>query len=163
MTLYELTNDWKMLYDMMDDPEVDEETLLDTIEGIDGAIEVKAEGYAKMLKMLDAREEAISSEQKRLMGMKNTIKNRKEWLKGNLQKAMMVTGKTKFQSGLFNFGIQKNPPKVVIDDETQIPSSFLIPQEPKVDTDGIKKWLKEQEGEKSSFAHLVREDSLRIR
>lgn len=44
---------------------------------------------------------------------------------------MQLTGKTKFKTELFSFGIQKNPPAVVIDNEEDIPKEYYIPQDPK--------------------------------
>ena len=45
-TLYELTNDYLTLLDMAEDPDVEEDVLRDTMEGIEGEIEIKADGYA---------------------------------------------------------------------------------------------------------------------
>ena len=45
-TLYELTEQFQALQDMAYDPEVDEQTLKDTMEGLWGEIEDKADGYA---------------------------------------------------------------------------------------------------------------------
>ena len=49
MKLYELTEQYEMLQEMMYDPEVDEQVLHDTLEAIWGEIEEKADGYAKII------------------------------------------------------------------------------------------------------------------
>ena len=49
-TLYELTNDFLTVYGMIDEG-YDEQVILDTLEAIEGDIEVKAEGYAKLIRL----------------------------------------------------------------------------------------------------------------
>ena len=46
-TLYELTDEYRQLLEMMEDDTVDPEILKDTLEAVDGEIEVKADGCAK--------------------------------------------------------------------------------------------------------------------
>ena len=46
MTLYELTGEWQQVLSMMEDPDVPEEAVRDTLEGLSGEIEEKADGYA---------------------------------------------------------------------------------------------------------------------
>ena len=74
---------------------------------------------------------------------------------------MKLTKKEKFKTDLFSFGIQKNPASLKIIEGKDIPSEFLIPQEPKIDTAEIKDRLKN--GEVLEFAELVQGESLRIR
>ena len=75
---------------------------------------------------------------------------------------MIATGKTKFKTELFNFGIQKNPPKLVLDKEVEdIPMDYYIFQDPIADKEKIKQELKE--GKELDFAHLEQGESLRIR
>ena len=40
MTLYELTNDYMELLQMAEDPDIDEQAFMDTLESIEGALEV---------------------------------------------------------------------------------------------------------------------------
>ncbi len=161
MTLYELTGDFQQLYEMADDPDIDEEAWLDTMEGIDGAIEDKADGYACVIKSLMAEARAIREEEARLKQRRTVMENRVDQMKRSLQTAMELTGKTKFKTLKFSFGIQKNPPSVVIDGD--VPKEYLIPQPPRVDTVAIRETLKETEGGRCEFAHLEQGESLRIR
>ena len=48
-TLYELTEEYRQLLDMMEDDSVDPEVLKDTLEGVDGELEIKAENCAKVM------------------------------------------------------------------------------------------------------------------
>lgn len=46
-TLYELTEQYQAVMDMLCDAEADEQVIFDTLEAIDGEIEEKADNYAK--------------------------------------------------------------------------------------------------------------------
>ena len=161
MNIYDLTSEYLELLNMLEDPEVDEDVIRDTLEGLDGELEAKADGYAMILKNLEADAKAIKAEEDRLYSRRKSIENRMAYLKANLQTMMELTGKVKFKTPLFSFGIQKNPPKVVITDESRIGHDYLIPQPPKVDTQAIKAAL--NEGFCFDWAHLEQTESLRIR
>lgn len=159
-TLYELTEEYRQLLDMMEDDSVDPEVLKDTLEGVDGELEIKAENCAKVMAELCGKVDLIDREIERLKGKKDVLNNNIKWIKQQIEKSMIDTGKRKFKTDLFSFGIQKNPPAVVIDQEDQIPEEYWIAQEPKLDRTAIKKWLKENEAD---WAHLTQTESLRIR
>lgn len=161
MTLYELTDDYKRLLEMAEDPDMDPETLKDTLEGIEGAIEDKADGYAKVLKEMEASEIAIKNEIDRLNAKRLGIANNMRLMKLSLQAAMEATGKIKFKTKLFSFGIQKNPPSLVITDESRVAHDYWIPQPPKINKKAIKEAL--NEGFEFDWAHLEQTESLRIR
>lgn len=163
-TLYELTEDWTRLMDYIEDPEVDQEILLDTWLDLDGEIEDKADGYAKVMAEEKARIEALKAETKRLTTRRQTIENNLERLKGALADMMKKTGKRKFKTELFSFGIQKNPPSVNIPDIDAVPIDYMVPQPMKVDVSAVKEYLKGlPENEKCEWASLEQGESLRIR
>lgn len=77
---------------------------------------------------------------------------------------MKATGKKKFKTDLFTFGIQKNPPSVIIPDVDAVPIDYMIPQPMKVDTAAVKEYLKTlKEDETCDWASLEQGESLRIR
>ena len=114
------------------------------------------------MRQMDADAAAIKAEEERLYNRRKSLENRSVWLKQRLQSVMEVTGKTKFKTELFSFGIQNNPASVVIDDEKMIPTEFLIPQAPKIDKTAIKDALKAGV-DMAGIAHLEQTQSLRIR
>lgn len=77
-TLYELTAEYKELLDMAEEQNLTQADIKDTLEGMDYEFEDKADGYAKVLRSLDGKEEAISSEIKRLTEMKRVVANNKK-------------------------------------------------------------------------------------
>ena len=108
MTLYELTQGFQELWEMIDDPEVDDDVIMDTLEGVDGEIEDKADGYAKVIANANALAAGIKAEEARLAARRKSIENRIQRMKQSLKTAMEVTGKTKFKTDLFSFSVAKN-------------------------------------------------------
>ena len=160
MTLYELTGQMRALYAMADDPDVDEQAWLDTMEGIEGELEDKADAYAKLMRQMQADAAALKAEEERLYNRRKALEHHTANMKTRLQEMMQITGKTKFKTQLFSFGIQKTVPRVVIDNAAKVPRSFLIPQPSKLDSAALKDWLKDNT---CDFAHLEQGESLRIR
>ena len=164
MTLYELTEEYQQLLALAEDPDVDDEVLSDTMNALEGEIEVKADGYAKIIKALEVQTEGLKEEEQRLYFRRQSVESHIRRMKANLEVAMIATGKTKFKTDLFSFGIQKNPPSVVMDEQCieNIPEIYLIQQEPKLDRAKIKEDLKAGK-DLEGIAHLVQSESLRIR
>lgn len=159
MTLYELTGEYVELLEMMDSAEP--ETLSDTLDAIGGEIEDKADGYAKVIREAEGDVKKIEAEIERLIRKKQTINNNVKYMKERLQNAMEATGKRKFKTSLFSFGIQRNPPSVMVTDMASVPKQFWIPQDPMLDKTGLKNYLKAN-GE-TEYARLMQTESLRIR
>lgn len=165
MTLYELTEDYTALMALAEDPDIDEEAFHDTLEGIEGALEDKAENYAKVIRMLEGDAAACDAEAKRLRNKKVTIESNIRRMKSALQFAMETTGKRKFKTPLFSFGIQKNPASVVVDEPyiENIPERFLVRKDPEVNRTELKAAIKAGDKEAMAVGHLESTESLRIK
>ena len=159
--LYQLTNDYETVLNMLYDEDVDEQMILDTLESIEGEIEDKADGYAKIIKELEAKKNARKEEAKRLTESAKVFENRANTLKQNLFNEMNQTGKTKFATNLFTFNIAKNGGKQTLTIDGEVPEEYtktIIEN----DTDKIRQVL--ENGENLPFAHLEpRGESLRIK
>lgn len=162
--LYELTQDYLQISSMMEDPELDPQALLDTMEAVEGALEIKAENYAKVIRNLEGDIAAIKNEVERLSAKRKTLENNIKFMKSALQMSMEVTGKTKFKTELFSFNIQKNAPAVVMDveDINDVPEEYLKYKDPEIDRAAIKEAINNG-ADLSGIAHLEQGQSLRIR
>ena len=160
MKLYEITGEILELLTMAEDLELDQKMIRDTMEGLDFEFEEKAEAYAKVVKTLEMDIAGLDEEIQRMTKRKATIKNNIDRLKRSLEGAMIATGKRKFKTPLFGFGIQKNPPSLNVLDETKIPEEFWIEQQPKLDKKAALAYVKEN---KVDWAELSQTESLRIR
>lgn len=161
MKLYEITEDFERLREMALDPDVDPEAIRDTMEAIEADFEDKADGYAKVIRMLETDEDGLDAEIKRLQARKSAVSGNKGRIKEALEKAMRQTGKTKFKTLLFSFGIQKNPPSVAILKEDSVPIDYLVVPNPQPDKKRILAELKA--GAKFDWAELRQTEALRIR
>lgn len=163
-SLYELTSDYTELMLIAEDPDTDPQAFIDTLEGIEGELEDKADNYAKVIRSLEADAAACDAEAKRLRAKKQTIENNVKRMKGALQYAMQATGKVKFKTPLFSFGIRKNPASVVIDavNVRDFPEEFIIESEPILDKKALKDALKAGE-DLTGLCHLEQTESLSIR
>ncbi len=159
--LYQLTNDYKTVLNMLYDEDVDEQMILDTLEGIEGEIEYKADNYARIIKELLGDAEKIKKEKLRLEERQKAFENRAKLLKDNLQNTMIQLEKKKFKTELFSFSIQKNGGKQTLAIDGEVPEEYtktIIEN----DTDKIRQAL--EDGKELPFAHLEsRGESLRIR
>lgn len=160
-SLYKLTDNYETVLNMLYDEDVDEQMIFDTLEGIEGEIEDKADSYAKIIKELESKSNARKEEAKRLSDSAKILDNRVKNLKTNLFNAMKQTGKTKFTTDLFNFNIARNGGKQPLTIDGEVPEEYtktIIEN----DTDKIRQAL--EEGKKLPFAHLeARGESLRIK
>jgi hypothetical protein len=138
MNLYELSQSFAQLQDMIDNDEFDLETIKDTLESIEIGIEEKFENISKLLKNLNGKIEMFKGEEKRIATKRKSMENKVEWLKGYLLTSLEVTGKTKVEAGTFTVRKQKNPTSILISENAVIPEQYLIPQEPTVDTKAVK-------------------------
>lgn len=154
MKLYELTEQWEDVFNMMEDGETDEQVIFCTLESIEGEIEDKADNYAKMIRNLQASVDVLKAEEERLYQRRKSTENHIQRLKDNLQANLEFIGKTKFKTDLFSFSVAKNggkQPLSITDNLDEIPGKYLIPQPPKVNNDAVRELLKDKEVE---WAHL---------
>ena len=175
MSLYSLTADWQTLYNMMGDEDAEEnaDLIFDTIEGIEGEIEQKADGYAKVIAQITADMEAKEKEIDRLLSSFKRDERNIKRLKDSLMGAMKVTGKTKFKTALFSFSVAKNGGKAPLVYAEGVTPDLLATDEKdkawtksetkyKFDTDKIRKAL--EEGAELPFVKIgERGESLRIK
>ena len=162
-TLYELTSDYLELLNLLEDPDGDPQAIEDTLEGLDYEIELKADGYAKIIAQLDADASAADAEIKRLQTRKKRMRNSRDRLKKALAGAMIATGKRKIKTELFSFSIRKTPARVVIDEKYEnLPEKYLIPQDPEIDRNKIKDDIKAGK-DLSGIAHLEQDETVSIR
>jgi Siphovirus Gp157 len=171
LNLFNLQNHYLQIVNMAN--EMDEETLFDTLEGIQDAIEVKLENYVYVIRSIEAQNEAIAKEEERLAAYKKGNTATINRLKGAILEAVETLGESvpKSKSAakrlninsqfLKNITVQNNPAKVKIEDSKKLPGSYFKPQEPKIDSAMILKDLKAEK--EVPGAIMIQERGLRIK
>lgn len=151
-SLYDLTNDYLTLMEYADstDPD-DEQVFLDTLDGLMGAVEAKADSYAAVISHMEAHEDLLQKEIDRLTAKKTAITNNKKRMKDSLQAAMIAMDQKTIKTDLHTFRVQKNGGKQQLDIFGDVPDKFQkVVYEP--DKDLIRKTL--ENGEELEFAVL---------
>ena len=160
--LYELTADLLTLQEMLEE-NVDEQVLIDTLEGVQGEYELKLEAYCKVIKNLEADMEALKNEAKRLTDKRKVLENNVDRLKKAMFDSMKLTGTEKVKGALFTVAIQRNGGKlpVIVDvDVAELPDECVkVVESP--DLEAISKMI---DAGNCKFAHYgERGESLRIK
>lgn len=167
MKLYELTSDFLNFMEAVDNDEIPEEAIADTLESITMDIEEKADNVACLLKSLDAEIAAIKAEATRLIergrAKEKTYDRIKEYLAENLQRVgidKMETARNKI--------IFRKSESIEIGDESAFIAwaenkrdDLLTYSAPKVNKTAIKKALKD--GDEIVGAQIVVKQHLQIK
>ena len=122
--LYELAGQYLALAELADDPELPPGVLADSLEGLEGEIEAKAQALLQVVAGMDGDTGAIDTEIKRLQLRKSVIQNRADSLRAYLQFNMEQTGISKISCPLFQITLAKGRPMVVVTNESLIPGAF---------------------------------------
>lgn len=162
--LFDLTSDYLQILDMMDDPDLDQQTLKDTMEGIEGALEDKFDNYVYVAKQEQGDIDVLGETIKQLQARKKSKEENLKKLKKVMTDVMNVTGKIKFKTAQHSYWVQKNPKSVVIDTENvrDIPEDYLTFKEPEANKTAIQKAIEEGK-DFSGLAHIEQTEGVRWR
>ena len=140
MTLYEMSNQTRELYELLESEIIDEQTYNDTIENI--GVEEKLENYCKVIRQLESEAEMVKAEKERLATKQKTLENNVARLKNTILYYMDSRNTTKEDAGVFKVSVSESK-ACNITDESKIPENYLIAQAPKLDKASMLKALKE--------------------
>ena len=159
MTLYEMTEAQKQLYELMTSGEIDEEVYADTLEGI--GIAEKIEGYCVVDNELLGDLQKIESEIERLNAKKSAIENNIKRLRLRLGDCLLSMDTKKYSAGTFTV-YRRETQQVIIDDPEIIPAEFM---KTRVTATPNKTLIKEsiKEGKEVAGAHLQTNQSITIK
>ena len=124
-TLYDMTGQYLALAELADDPDMPEDALTDSLEGIEGEIEVKAQALLQVVAGMEGDTGAIDRELERLKGRKQVIQNRANRLRQYLFDNMVISGIDKISCPLFQITLAKARPVVVVNEVKAIPDKFI--------------------------------------
>ena len=133
-SLREITGDMLKLMIMLEE-EPDSEVLKDTLEGMGGELDSKAENYVYVIKEYEIQIEAIKKEKARLDARMKTMENSMNRLKDALKGAMEVTGTKKCGGNIYTITLKDGADQLGEFDESLIPEKYFekIPATLKLD------------------------------
>lgn len=163
-TIYDLTQPFEMLLNLMQSGDIDEETYQDTIASLDlSDIENKVDSYIYVMDELKASSERIKSEEKRLADRRKSQEKNLKKLKETLLDVMKVTSKEKLKTDKYTVWTQNSPVSIQIKDEENIPKQFYEEQAPKLNKKALKDYLIEHENEEIEGVELSQSEGIRYR
>jgi hypothetical protein len=159
LKLYEITEDIATILQAEEWTEEAETRL----ESLGLALEKKAENIVHFVAELEMFNGAAKAEEKRLAERRRASENRIKHLKDYMQRCLNHAERTEVEAGTYKVKLQKNPARVVVDAEENIPPRFftIIPETKQLDRKAVAEALKK--GEVIVGAHLEQGMSLRIR
>jgi hypothetical protein len=114
-TLHEITTAVKELDSLLDNlefedltdeaKEIQKQAILDSLEGL--GLEQKLEAYCQVISEKKANNNYISAQIARLQKRKKSNDTSIDWLRGNMQAALVAVGKQKVDTGLHKISISK--------------------------------------------------------
>lgn len=144
MKLYEITNEIAALNSIESDDEGMAQAISDTLDGISGELESKAQAVVLFIKNIESDAESISAEIERLQSRKKAIINKSESVREYLRFNMEKAGIQKIECPLFTIRCQKGREIAVIENQESLPDEFVtVKTEIKPDKNAIAKALKE--------------------
>lgn len=122
-TLYNLTRNYlEVLCNIPDD--ASQEAVNDTLDAIEGAIEVKAGNIAAVRANLRGEIAKFKAEEERIAAGRRSMEKAVARLEKYLLLNMESLGMSELSAGTFTVKIQNNPPAVNITDEKSIPAEY---------------------------------------
>jgi len=131
MKLYEVATQYRSALAALEDTDIPAEAIADTLEALQGDLEVKAMSVAAYFENLTAEVAAMKSAEKRIADRRKALESKidrgREYLKSNME----ACGITEIKGPELLLRIRKNPPSVFIDNESELPEAcFRIKREP---------------------------------
>lgn len=162
LTLYEISHEHRALADKLQDMDLDEQTIIDTLQAESGLVE-KSQSVAFVVRNLEAFADAIKAEADAMADRAKRVRNRADAVRKYLHTCMQIAGVQKIEHPQFTISVRKNPVSVQIDGVDLIPKDYMreIPAKYEPDKKLIKQAI--EDGFDVPGASLVRGESLVIK
>ena len=163
-SLYDIAAEYRQTADKLADLDLDEQTIADTLEGMSGALEVKAQNVVMFARNLEATATAIKEAETAMAARRKAIEHRAAGLRRYALSAMQVAGVQSIECPYFKLSVRKNPTAVEVFDAAQIPAQFMRtpePPPPAPDKKAITEAIKA--GQEVPGARLVSGERLEVR
>ncbi len=116
MSLYSLANDYEMFIAAVENGEIPEEAIADSLEAIEGEIDIKIDNIASAIKNMLAEAAAIKEEEKRLAERRKAKERHAERITDYLSNMMQLLGKKKYESARNKISFRISKPVKITDE-----------------------------------------------
>lgn len=138
-TLYEIAAEFKEIADRLQDSDLPDEVVRDTLEGCAMDFDNKAIATASLIRNMEATAAAIAEAEAVQYRRRKAIENRISALRSYLMSMMVTVDRRRIECPLFKIAVQGTKASVII--EGEIPDDYLVYPEappPRPDKDAIK-------------------------
>lgn len=165
MNLFEIASQYQQAFVTLLDSDFDDETITDTLDGLEFEVIDKGRNVAALFLNLDVEIEAVKLAEKRISNRRKMLENKQSRLKEYLAMNMAKCGITEIKANDSSFAAKLQIGRdsaVVIDDQAALPSDYLreIPATFTPDKTAIGKAIKD--GFNVPGAHIEKRDRLVI-
>ena len=143
--LYNIAAEYRAAAEKLAELDLDAETIVDTLEGLSGDLETKAQNVAFFARNLESTAAAIKQAEADMAARRKAMENRADGLKRYVFESMKLAGIEKIECPHFRLSIKNNPAAVEIFEPGLVPASFMRtpePPPPAPDKTAIKEALK---------------------
>ena len=143
--LYNIAAEYRAAAEKLAELDLDAQTIADTLEGLSGDLETKAQNVAFFVRNLEATAAAIKQAEADMAARRKAMENRADSLRRYIFDSMTVAGIEKIECPHFRLAIKNNPAAVDVFEPGLVPASFMRtpePPPPAPDKTAIKEALK---------------------
>lgn len=162
--LYEISAEYRENLAKINELDLDEQTIADTLESIGGDMTLKATNVGFVIRNMESLATQIKEAEAAMASRRKALEARAEHVREYLLRNMQACEISKIESPYFVISVRKNPPKVVIDDPEAVPVEYWRqPPIPAPELDKKKLAEEMKAGVVVEGAHMEQGESLSIR
>lgn len=122
--LYEITGELQSILESLEDGELDDDARK-RLDNLEQSLQEKAVNVAAYIRNLEVTEAAIKDAEIGMRKRRQSMQKRSSWLRQYLLENMESAGIKKISSPLFQLGVQKNQPSVLVTDQASLPDDVV--------------------------------------
>lgn len=126
MNLYQISDQYDKALAELNDMDLPDEVVADTLEALEGELVDKGRNVAMFIKNMEADVTAINTAAKAMKERANTLNRRVDWLKAILLDTMRKHDLTEISCPWFVIKPRKNPPSVLITNESVLSKKYKV-------------------------------------
>lgn len=149
MSIYNTTRDLIILREMIDNGDIPEEAIIDTLEAVLSEWDAKADDVISEIKNIRSERDAIMLEISNLMARVKAKEKYIDYLEDAITKAMAVTERDKYESARHRVTFRTSEAVIITDEQgfiefakNKCPEAIKVSQDTAIDKSVVKKLLK---------------------
>ena len=123
---FELAAQYRRLAEILAEQHDDPQVIADTLDSISGPLDERLENLAKMVRNVETAARGVEQTMASLEARHAALCRAAERGRKLIQDLMQTAERDKVTTALFTLALRKNPPLVVVDRESELPSQFLV-------------------------------------